>query len=80
LEAAAAANAVVVESVVDAVKKGGLKLDESGPTLQKLAAKAVSKPTMPNPKRKSARARVKGRKAATGKAKRASVAAKKKHG
>jgi hypothetical protein len=78
--AAAAATQVVVESVVDAINKGGAKLDAAGPELQKSAADAVSKPILPSPKRKSARARVKKRKAATGKAKRKSVAAKKKHG
>jgi hypothetical protein len=35
--AAAAATQVVVESVVDAVSKGGAKLDAAGPELQKSA-------------------------------------------
>jgi hypothetical protein len=38
--AAAAATQVVVESVVDAVTKGGAKLDAAGPELQKSAADA----------------------------------------
>jgi len=57
--AAAAATQVVVDSAVDAINKGGAKLDAAGPELQKSAADAVSKPILPSPKRKSARAKVK---------------------
>jgi hypothetical protein len=46
--AAAAATQVVVESVVDAINKGGAKLDAAGPDLQKSATDAVSKPILPN--------------------------------
>jgi hypothetical protein len=73
--AAAAATQVVVESVVDAVSKGGAKLDAAGPELQKSAADAVSKPILPSPKRKSARAKVK---APVRKPKRTAAVAKKK--
>jgi hypothetical protein len=76
--AAAAATTVVVESVADAIKRGGTKLDKAKPTLQKSAAEVVSKPIKPASKGKAAR--VKGRKAVARKPKRASVAAKKKHG
>jgi hypothetical protein len=73
--AAAAVTQVVVESVVDAVTKGGAKLDAAGPELQKTAADAVSKPILPSPKGKSARAKVK---APVRKPKRRAAAAKKK--
>ena len=72
---AAAATQVVVESVVDAVNKGGAKLDAAGPELQKSAADTVSKPILPTPKRKAARAKAK---APARKPTRKSVAAKKK--
>jgi hypothetical protein len=77
-----AAAAAATQVVVDAVAKGGAKLDAAGPELQKSAADAVSKPILPSPKRKSARAKVKApvrkpkRTAAVAKKKRA---AKKKH-
>jgi hypothetical protein len=54
-----AAAAAATQVVVDAVAKGGAKLDAAGPELQKSAADAVSKPILPSPKRKSARAKVK---------------------
>ena len=73
--AAAAATQVVVESVVGAVSKGGAKLDAAGPGLQKSAADTVSKPILPSPKRKSARAKVK---APVRRPKRTAAAAKKK--
>jgi hypothetical protein len=57
--AASAATEVVVDSAVDAINKGGAKLDAAGPELQKSAADAVSKPILPSPKRKSARAKAK---------------------
>jgi hypothetical protein len=80
--AAAAATTVVVESVADAIKRGGTKLDKAKPILQKSAADAVSTPILPTPKRKSARAKVRApvrkpkRRAAVAKKK---GAAKKKH-
>ena len=73
--AAAAATQVVVDSAVDAINKGGAKLDAAGPELQKSAADAVSKPILPSPKRKSARAKVK---APVRKPKRTAAVAKKK--
>jgi hypothetical protein len=77
--AATAATQVVVESVVDAVSKGGAKLDAAEPELQKSAADAVSKPILPSPKRKSARAKATGRvKAPVKKPKRTAAVAKKK--
>jgi hypothetical protein len=76
--AAAAATGAVLESVTEALSKGGAELTKAGPSLQKSAARAVSEPIIPHPKRKSPA--VKKRKAARGKAKRASSAAKKKHG
>ena len=60
---------------MDAINKGGAKLDAAGAELQKSAADAVSKPILPNPKRKSARAKVK---APARKPKRSTAAAKKK--
>jgi hypothetical protein len=73
--AAAAATQVVVETVVGAVNKGGKKLDAARPKLEKSAADAVSKPILPTPKRKSARAKVK---VPVRKPKRRAAAAKKK--
>ena len=73
--AAGAAAGAVVKTVVEAVREGGAKLDEAAPPLQKSAAAAVSKPILPTPKRKSARAKAK---APARKSKRRPVAAKKK--
>jgi hypothetical protein len=75
LGAAAVAAGAVVKTVADAVQEGGAKLDEAGPTLQKSAAAAVSKPILSTPKRKSARAKAKAR---ARKPKRKPVAGKKK--
>ena len=75
LGAAAALAESSWDPVVDAVSKGGAKLDAAGPELQKSAADAVSKPILPSPKRKSARAKAK---APVRKPKRVTAAAKKK--
>jgi len=76
--AAAAATGAVLESVTEALSKGGAELTKAGPSLQKSAAEAVSEPITQRPKKKSAG--VKRRKVAPGKSKRTSMAAKKKHG
>jgi hypothetical protein len=77
--AAAAATGAVLESVSEALAKGGAELTKAGPSLQKSAAKAVSEPIVPHPKRRLPA--VKKRKVvAPGKSKRTSTAAKKKHG
>ena len=73
--AAGAAAGAVVKTVVEAVQEGGAKLDEAAPALQKSAAAAVSKPILPDRKKKSARAKAK---APARKSKRKPVAAKKK--
>ena len=54
------------------------ELTKAGPSLQKSAAEAVSKPILPRPKRRSAG--VKKHNVPRGKSKRTSIAAKKKHG
>jgi hypothetical protein len=61
--------------MADAVQEGGANLDKAGPTIQKSAANAVSKPILPSAKKKSARARVK---APVRKHKRSAAVAKKK--
>ena len=75
--AAAAATGAVLDSVTEALSKGGAELTKAGPSLQKSAAKAVSEPIIMRPKRKSEG--VKKRNVARGKSKRTSIAAKKKH-
>jgi hypothetical protein len=55
--AAAAATTVVVESVANAMSDGGKKLDKAKPSLEKSAAKVVSKPIVPAGKAKSALAK-----------------------
>ena len=52
--AAAAATTVVVESVANAMSDGGKKLDKAKPSLEKSAAKVVSKPIVPTGKAKAA--------------------------
>ena len=77
--AAAAATGAVLDSVAEAISKGGAELTKAGPSLQRSAAKAVSEPMIPHPKSKRKSAGVKKRNVARGKSKRTSVAAKKKH-
>ena len=75
--AAAAATGAVLDSVTEALSKGGAELTKAGPSLQKSAAKAVSEPIITPPQRKSAG--VKKRIVAREKSKRTSIAAKRKH-
>ncbi len=74
--AAAAATTVVVESVANAMSDGGKKLDKAKPSLEKSAAKVVSKPIVPAARGKSAPAEK--RKAAVKKAAVKKAAVKKK--
>jgi hypothetical protein len=69
--AAAAATTVVVESVANAMSDGGKKLDKAKPSLEKSAAKVVSKPIVPAGRSKpkaAGRRRVAVKKAAVKKA------------
>src|SRR5471030_3330987 len=49
--AAAAATGVVVGTLASAITRGGRKLGEAAPVLEKAAADKVSKPMLPTPKR-----------------------------
>ena len=48
--AAAAATAVVVKTVANAIEQGGRNLGAAEPGLEKSAARAVSQPILPKPK------------------------------
>lgn len=52
--AAAAATGVVVGTLAGAITRGGRKLGEAAPVLEKAAADKVSKPMLPTPKKRGA--------------------------
>ena len=57
--AAAAATVVVVTSVAGAMKRGGQRIGEAAPALEKAAADKVSQPLLPTrPKRAAAKKKV----------------------
>ena len=75
--AAAAATAVVVDSVDAAITQGGDTLKKEKPTLQRSAAKAIERPIAPRAKKKSAGA--KKRSTARAKSGAVKIATRKKH-
>ena len=68
--AAVAATGVVVTSVASAIRKGGQDIDESTPSLQRLASDTVTKPLLPKRRKRAAAKR-------TAKSAKKSVAARK---
>jgi hypothetical protein len=52
--AAIAATGVVVSRVAGAIRKGGKDMEDATPQLQKLAGDAVSKPLLPQPRKRAA--------------------------
>ena len=55
--AAVAATGVVAAQVAGAIRKGGEKLEDATPDLQRLAGRAVSKPLLPTRQRRAAATR-----------------------
>jgi hypothetical protein len=55
--AAVAATGVVVTKVAGAIRRGGQKLEESTPELQRLAGNTVSKPLLPKKQKRAAATR-----------------------